>query len=165
MEFDAYLTQQRGHLWCIFVWARHFPVLTGVREKRQVDQKKKIKIKKRDLGWYKIIISKYSCLWCEPASAWELFADFSECTRDSLKQMPTHTHTHTHTHAHTQVPLLAAVIITQLVSMRRNALLWWQTQTVLMNRASVCLIYYCNGCDVLEKIDGTLLRFNVKSCN
>ena len=44
------------------MWARHFPVLMGVREKRQVDQKKKIKIKKRDLGWYKIIISKYSCL-------------------------------------------------------------------------------------------------------
>ena len=38
-------------------------------------------------------------------------------------------------------------------------------QTVLMNGASVRLIYDCNPCDCLEEIDGTLLGFNVKSCD
>ena len=93
-----------------------FPCADGHSGKRQVDQKKKKK-RERDLGWYKIIICKYSCLGCEPASVWEVFADFSECIGDSLKQTPPHTHTHTHT----QVPLLPAVMITPLVGMRRNA--------------------------------------------
>ena len=104
-----------------------FPCADGHSGKRLVDQKKKKrerlgvvqdqkKKKERELGWYKIIISKYSCLGCEPASVWEVFADFSECIGDSLKQTPPHTHTHTHTG-----PLLPAVMITPLVGMRRNA--------------------------------------------
>lgn len=72
-----------------------FPRAEG-RSGEKAGRPKKIN-KKRDLGWYKIIISKYSCLWCEPSPVWEVFADFSECIRDSLKQTPPHTHTHTGT--------------------------------------------------------------------